>query len=71
MPIKEVLKKEIIKWFDVGVIYTNIYSNWVCHVLCLPKKGGIIMVPYERNELIPMRQVTGWRVYMEYLRLNP
>ena len=28
------------------------------------------VVPNEKNELIPMRPVTGWRVYMDYRELN-
>ncbi|XP_049391627.1 uncharacterized protein LOC125856099 [Solanum stenotomum] len=30
--------------------------------LCVPKKGGITVVPNERNVLVPMRPVTGWRI---------
>ena len=40
-PIKEVVKKEIIKWLDAGVRYPIAYSSWVCPVQCVPKKGGI------------------------------
>ena len=60
------VKKEIIKWLDDGVIYPIAGSRWVCHVQCIPKKGGRIVVPCEKNELVPMRSVTGWRVCMDY-----
>ena len=36
----------------------------------MPKKGGMAMVPNEKNELVPMRTVTGWRVCMDYRKLN-
>ncbi|KAL5579626.1 hypothetical protein UlMin_012068 [Ulmus minor] len=42
--IKEVVKKEIIKWLDAGIIYTISDSSWVSLVQCVPKKGGIIVV---------------------------
>ena len=56
--MQEVLKKEIIKLLDVGIIYPIVDSSWVCLVKCVPKKGGMIVVPNERNELVPMRAVT-------------
>ena len=68
--MQELVKKEIIKWLDVGVIYPIADSSWVCHVQCVPKKGGITMVPNEINELVPMRLVIGWRVCMDYRKLN-
>ena len=64
------MKKEIIKWLDAGVIYPIAYSSWVCLVLCVPKKRGMTVVLNEKNELVPMRPVTGWRVCMYYRKLN-
>ena len=37
---------------------------------CVPKKVGITVVPNENNELIPTRTVTGWRICMDYRKLN-
>ena len=53
--MQEVVKKEIIKRSDAGVIYPIEDNNWVCPLQCVPKKGGIIVVPNERNNIIPMR----------------
>ncbi|KAH9801189.1 hypothetical protein KPL71_000934 [Citrus sinensis] len=39
--MKEVVKKEIIKWLDAGIIYPISDSSWVSPVQCVPKKGGI------------------------------
>ena len=36
----------------------------------MPKKGEMIVVPNEKNELVPMRPVNGWRVCMDYQKLN-
>ncbi|KAL5578500.1 hypothetical protein UlMin_020199 [Ulmus minor] len=68
--MKEVLKKEIIKWLDVGIIYPISDSVWVSPVQCVPKKGGIMVVMNDKNVLIPTRVVSGWRVCMDYRWLN-
>nr|GEV46078.1 DNA-directed DNA polymerase [Tanacetum cinerariifolium] len=39
-------------------------------VHCVPKKGGFTVVENEENELIPIRLVTGWRVCIDYQKLN-
>ncbi|XP_015158401.1 uncharacterized protein [Solanum tuberosum] len=69
-PMQEVVKKEIIKWLDVGVVYPISDNHWVSPVQCVPKKGGMTMVANAKNELIPQRPVTGWRVCMDYKKLN-
>ena len=69
-PMQEVVKKEINKWFDVGLIYLIADSSWVCPVQCVLKKGGMTVVPNEKNEPVPMRLVTGWRVCIDYRKLN-
>ncbi|KAL8091462.1 hypothetical protein AgCh_033896 [Apium graveolens] len=50
--MKEVVKKEILKWLDVGIIYPISDSSWVSPVQCVPKKGGITVVANEKNEFI-------------------
>ena len=42
--MKEVVKKEIIKWLNVGIIYLISDSSWVSPVQCVPKKGGVIVI---------------------------
>ena len=69
-PMQEVVKNEIIKWLDAGVIYPVADSSWVSPIQCVRKKGGMTVVPNEKNELVPMRPVTGWRVCMDYRKLN-
>ncbi|KAJ9561910.1 hypothetical protein OSB04_007070 [Centaurea solstitialis] len=68
--MKEVVKKEILKWLDAGIIYPIAGSSWVSPVQCVPKKGGVTVVENEKNELIPTRVVTGWRICMDYRKLN-
>ncbi|GKC77950.1 reverse transcriptase domain-containing protein, partial [Tanacetum coccineum] len=45
-------------------------SPWVSLVHCVPKKGGMIVVTNEDNELIPTRIVIRWRVCIDYRKLN-
>nr|GEU72646.1 reverse transcriptase domain-containing protein [Tanacetum cinerariifolium] len=68
--IHEVIKKEVIKLLDAGLIYPISDSPWVSPVHCVPKKGGMTVVKNEDNELIPTRLVTGWRVCIDYRKLN-
>ena len=36
----------------------------------VPKKGAFTVIRNDRNELIPTRTVTGWRVCIDYRKLN-
>nr|GEX47201.1 reverse transcriptase domain-containing protein [Tanacetum cinerariifolium] len=68
--IHDVIKKEVIKLLDAGMVYPISDSPWVSLIHCVPKKGGITVVANENNELIPTRLVTGWRVFIDYMKLN-
>ncbi|CAN6695146.1 unnamed protein product [Malus baccata var. baccata] len=69
-PMMEVVKKEIIKLLDCGVIYLISDSRWVSPVQCVPKKSGVTVVKNAENELVPTRIQTGWRVCIDYRKLN-
>ena len=68
--MKEVVRKEVVKLLDAGLIYPISDSSWVSPVHVVPKKGGTTVIKNEKNELIPTRTVTGWRVCIDYRRLN-
>nr|GEV59848.1 reverse transcriptase domain-containing protein [Tanacetum cinerariifolium] len=55
LKVHEVIKKEVIKLLDAGLIYPIFDSPWVSPVHCVPKKGGMTVVENEDNELIPTR----------------
>nr|GEU64274.1 reverse transcriptase domain-containing protein [Tanacetum cinerariifolium] len=57
--IHDVIKQEVIKLLDAGLIYPISDSPWVSPVHCVPKKGGFTVVENRDNELIPTRLVTG------------
>ncbi|GJS00039.1 reverse transcriptase domain-containing protein [Tanacetum coccineum] len=68
--IYEVIKKEVIKLLKAGLIYPIFDSPWVSPIHCVPKKGGITVIENDDNELIPTRLITGWRVCIDYRKLN-
>ncbi|GJY36632.1 reverse transcriptase domain-containing protein [Tanacetum coccineum] len=68
--IHDVIKKEVEKLLDAGLIYPISDSPWVSPVHCVPKKGGFTVVENDENELILTRLVTGWRVCIDYRKLN-
>ena len=68
--MEEVVKKEVLKWANAGFIYAISYSPWMSPVHVVPKNGGMIVTRNEKTELIPTRTMTGWRVCLEYRKLN-
>ncbi|CAN6720968.1 unnamed protein product [Malus baccata var. baccata] len=69
-PMMEVVKKEIIKLLDCGVIYPISDSRWVSPVQVVPKKSGVTVVKNAEDEFVPTRIQTGWRVCIDYRKLN-
>nr|GEZ16676.1 reverse transcriptase domain-containing protein [Tanacetum cinerariifolium] len=68
--IHDIIKKEVEKLLDAGLIYPISDSPWVSPVHCVPKKGGFTVVENEENELILTRLVTGWWICIDYRKLN-
>nr|KYP77135.1 Retrovirus-related Pol polyprotein from transposon 17.6 [Cajanus cajan] len=68
--MKEVVNKEVIKLLDVSMIYPISDSAWVSPVQVVPKKGGMTVIQNEKNELILSRTFTGWRMCIDYRKLN-
>ncbi|KAG9442083.1 hypothetical protein H6P81_017937 [Aristolochia fimbriata] len=68
--LQEVVKMEVVKLLDAGIIYPISYSKWVSPIQVVPKKGGMTVIKNSDNELIPTRIVTGWRVCIDYRKLN-
>nr|GEW08180.1 reverse transcriptase domain-containing protein [Tanacetum cinerariifolium] len=66
--IHDVIKKEVEKLLNAGLIYPISDSPWVNPVHCVPKKGGFTVVKNEENKLIPTRLVTGWRDFSKISR---
>jgi len=68
--LKEVVKKEIMKLLEAGIIYRISHSSLVSPNHVVPKKGGVTVVKNEKDELIPTRTITGHRMCIDYRKLN-
>ena len=66
----EVVRKEILKCLDNGIIYPISDSPWVSPIQVVPKKSGITVVTNENDEQVPTRVQSGWRVCIDYRKLN-
>ena len=64
--MKEVVRKEVLKWLNAGVIYPISDSSWVSLIQVVPKKGVNTVIINEKNELLPTKIVTGWRISIDY-----
>ena len=62
--MKEVVRKEVIRLMEAGIIYPIADSK------CVPKKGGMTVVPNNENELVAQRTVVGYRMCIDYRKLN-
>ena len=56
--MKEVVRKEVLKWLNAGFIYAISDSLSASPVHVVPKKGGFTVIRNENNELIPTRTMT-------------
>nr|GEY63989.1 reverse transcriptase domain-containing protein [Tanacetum cinerariifolium] len=68
--IHNVIKQEVFKLLDAGLIYPISDGPWVSPVHSVPKKDGFTVVENKENELILTRLVTGWCACIDYHKLN-
>ena len=68
--MKEVVRNEILKLLEAGIIYPIADSRWVSPVHCVPKKGGITVIPNDKDELTPQIIVRGYRLVIDFRKLN-
>jgi hypothetical protein len=68
--MKEVVMKEVVKLLDAGIIYPISDSKWISPTQVVPKKSGLTVVENASGELVPQRTTTGWRVCIDYRKLN-
>jgi hypothetical protein len=68
--MQEVVRVEVIKLLDAGIIYLISDSKWVSHIHVVPKKAGIIVIKNKENELVPNCVQSGWQMCIDYRKLN-
>jgi hypothetical protein len=68
--MQEAVRTEVIKLLDAGIIYPISDSKWVSSIHVVPKRAGLMVVKNKDNELVPTRIQFGWRVCVDYQKLN-
>jgi hypothetical protein len=68
--MQEVVRAEVIKLLDAGIIYPIYDSKWVSPIHVVPKQARLTVVKNKDNELVPTRIQSGWRVCIDYRKLN-
>lgn len=57
LKVQEVVRKEVFKLLDVGMIYQILDSPWVSLIHIVPNKVGMTIIANEKYELILERRV--------------
>ncbi|CAN6568017.1 unnamed protein product [Malus baccata var. baccata] len=68
--MKEMVRNEVMKLLDAGMIYPISDSKWISPTQVVPKRSGITVVKNDNNELVPTRLTTGWRMCVDYRKIN-
>ncbi|RVX08259.1 Retrovirus-related Pol polyprotein from transposon opus [Vitis vinifera] len=68
--MQEVVRNEVLKLLQAGIIYPISDSLWVSPTQVVPKKSGITVIQNEKGEEVSTRPTSGWRVCIDYRRLN-
>jgi hypothetical protein len=68
--MQEVVRAEVIKLLDAGIIYPISDSKWVNQIHVVPKRAGLTVVKNKDDELVPTHVQSGWRVCIDYCKLN-
>jgi hypothetical protein len=66
----EVVRMEVFKLLDAGIICPIFDSKWVSSIHVVLKRAGLMVVKNKENKLVPTHIQSGWRVCIDYCKLN-
>jgi len=58
--LQEVVRKEVLRWFNHAIFYPISDSKWVSPIQVIPKKTAITMIRNDKDELVPIQVQSGW-----------
>ena len=68
--MQEVVHAKVLQLLQTESIFPISDNPWVSPTQVVPKKSGVTIVQNEKGEDMPTRLTTGWRVCIDYRRLN-
>ena len=68
--MQKVVRAKVLKLLQASMIYSISDNTWVSPTQVVPKKSGVTTMPNEKGEEMLTRLTTGWRVCIDYRRLN-
>ena len=68
--MQEVVRTEVLKLLQTGIIYPILDNPWVSPTQEVPKKLGITVVQNDKGKEVATRLTSGWRVCIDYRKLN-
>ena len=68
--LQEVVRAEVLKLLQAGIIYPISDSPWVSPTQVVPKKSWITVVQNEKGEEVATCLTSGWRVCIDYRKLH-
>ena len=68
--MQEVVCVEVLKLLQVGIIYPISDSTWVSPTQVVLKPSRVTTEHNEKGEEVPTRLTIGWRVCIDYRKLN-
>ena len=68
--MQEVVRAEVLKLLQAGIIYPISDSPWVSPTQVVPKKSRITVVQNDKGEEVATCLTSGWSVCIDYRKLN-